>query len=80
MEKIRVIPYLDNSMGRAQELDKLGHNSAADNLVDGGVALLGKKLAEASCGSELIVHVVGHDTLNHGWKLLVELVMYIEWK
>jgi len=66
-------------MGRAQELDKLGHNSAADNLIDGGVALLREKLAEASCGSELIVNVVGHNTLNHCWELLVELYMHVEW-
>ena len=65
--------YLNNGMRRAQELDESGNNSATDDLVDGRVALLGEKLAETGGCSKLIINVLGHDTLNHGGELLVEL-------
>ena len=60
-------------MGGAQELDKLGDDTAADDLINRGVALLGEELAELCGGAKLVVDVVRHDSLNHSRKLLMEL-------
>jgi hypothetical protein len=63
--------YLNKRVG--QELNKAGDDSAADNFINRRIALLGKKLAEANGGGELLVDVLRHDTLDHGRQLLVEL-------
>jgi hypothetical protein len=65
--------HLNNGMRGAKELHKPGDNTAADNLIDRGVALLGKKLAKTSGRTKLVLDVVRHDALNHGWKLLMKL-------
>jgi len=60
-------------MWSRQELYKAGHNSTADNLVNRRIALLGEKLSEADGGTDLVIGIVRHDSLDHGWELLMEL-------
>jgi hypothetical protein len=59
---------------RAKELDETGNNTGLDNTLDGGVALLGKQFAELGSGLNLLLNLVGEDTLHHLRKLDVELI------
>jgi hypothetical protein len=70
---MKSVSYLNRRVRRAQELDKLGDDTAADDFVDRRVALLGEKLAELCGGTKLVIDIVRHDSLNHSRELLVEL-------
>jgi hypothetical protein len=43
---------------RLQELDKLGHDAAGDDLFNGRVAFLGKELSELCSRVQLLLNVV----------------------
>lgn len=64
---------LDQGVRGSQELDKTTNNAGLDDLLDRGVALLGKKLSELGCGLNLRIDLVREDTLHHLRKVLIQL-------
>lgn len=64
---------LNKSVWRAKEFDKAADNTGLDNLLNRWVSLLGEKLSELGGCLNLEVDLVGENTLNHLWKILVQL-------
>jgi len=64
---------LDQGVRGSQELDKTTNDAGLDDLLDRGVALLGKKLSELRCGLNLRIDLVREDTLHHLRKVLIQL-------
>ena len=64
---------LNQGVGRAKELDETGYDTGLNNTLDGGVAFLGKQFAELSGGLDLLLNLVGENSLHHLGKLDVEL-------
>jgi hypothetical protein len=72
--RLDINTYLDDSVRGAQKFNKSWDHSAANNLVDRGIALFGEQLAEAGGSSKLLFNVVRHDSLDHSRELFVELM------
>lgn len=64
---------LDQGVRRAKELDETGNDTGLDNTLDRGVALLGKQFAELGGGLNLLLNLIGENSLHHLGKLDVEL-------
>lgn len=64
---------LNQGVRGSQELDKTTNDASLDDLLDRGVALLGKKLSELGCGLNLRIDLVREDTLHHLRKILIQL-------
>jgi hypothetical protein len=56
---------LNQGMGRVQELDKTPNDTSLDDPFDWRIAFFGQKFPEFGGGTDLVVNVVGEDTLDH---------------
>jgi hypothetical protein len=64
---------LNEGVRRAEELDETGNDTSLDNTLDRWVALLRKQFAELGGGLNLLLNLVGENSLHHLGKLDVEL-------
>jgi hypothetical protein len=64
---------LHKSVRGAEELDKAADNTGLDNALNRGVALLGQQLAELGGSLNLLLNLIGEDTLHHLGEFDVEL-------
>lgn len=64
---------LDKSVRGSEEFDETADDTSLDNFFDRGIALLGEKLTELGRGLDLLLNLVGEDTLDHLGEVLAEL-------
>jgi hypothetical protein len=64
---------LDQSMWGSEKFNESANNTGLDDLLDGGIALLGKQLSELRRSLNLEVDLIGEDACDHLREVLVEL-------